>query len=69
MTTRAQIMEKIASLPDTVNWDTVMYNLKLQESLIRADEDIAAGRVYSGDAARQRVRELAREKHGSNLDR
>lgn len=69
MTTKAQIMDKIASLPDTMNWDNIMYNLKLQESLARADEDINAGRVYEGDTARQRVREIAKERYGSTVDR
>ena len=69
MTTRAQIIDKITSLPDTVDWDSVMYNLKMQESLARADEDIKAGRVYSGDAARIRVREIAKEQYESQVDR
>jgi len=62
-------MNKIASLPDTINWDIVMYNLEIQEGLARADEDIEAGRVYSGDSARIRVRELAKEYYGSTVDR
>jgi len=63
MTTKAQLLDKIATLPETVNLDAVMYNIKLQESLARADEDIKAGRVYEGDAARLRVRELAVERY------
>jgi len=69
MTTKAQIMNKIASLPDNVDWDSVMYSLKIQENLARADEDIRAGRVHSGDAAKMRVRELAKERYGSKVDR
>ena len=46
-----------------------MYNLEIQEGLARADEDIEAGRVYSGDSARIRVRELAKEYYGSTVDR
>ena len=69
MTTKAQIMDRIAALPETVNLDAVMYNIKLHESLSRADEDIKARRVYEGDAARLRVRELARERYGCSVDR
>ena len=69
VTTKAQIMEKVESLPDTVDWDSVMNTLELLESLARADDDIDAGHIYGGDAARLRVHEIAKERYGSTVDR
>jgi len=47
----------------------VTETIELQDRLARADEDIESGRVYCGDEAKNRVRELAKERYGSSVDR
>lgn len=55
-----QAREIIESLPESASWDDVMYELYVREAIEAGLADVAAGRTYSHEEVRARLREVVR---------
>ena len=59
MPDKQRVLEIVAALPEGVNYQEIVQALNIWFSDQQADADIKAGRYYTTDAAKQRVREMA----------
>ena len=59
MPVKQRVLELVSAMPESVSYQEIVQTLNIWYSDQRADSDINAGRVYSTDAAKHRVRELA----------
>jgi len=50
----------IDSLPESASWDDVMYELYVREAIDAGIADVAAGRTFTQDEVRARLREVTR---------
>ena len=60
MPDKQRAMEIISAMPESVSFLEILQTLNIWFSEQRADADINAGRYYTTDEAKQRVRELAK---------
>jgi len=57
---KAQAREIIEALPESASWDDVMYELYVREAIEAGRADVAAGRTFSHDEVKARLREVVR---------
>jgi len=59
MPDKHRVIEIVSLMPDTASYEEIMQTLSIWYSDQRASADIEAGRIFTTEAAKQRVRELA----------
>ena len=59
MPDKQRVLEIVSALPDGINYQEIVQALNVWYSDQQADADIRAGRVYTTDTAKHRVREMA----------
>lgn len=59
-TPKAQARDIIEALPDSASWDDLMYELYVREAIEAGLADVAAGRTFSHDEVKARLREVVR---------
>jgi predicted transcriptional regulator len=52
--------EIIDRLPDSATWDDIMYELYVREAIDAGLADVTAGRTFTQDEVRARLREVVR---------
>ncbi|HEY4646040.1 MAG TPA: hypothetical protein VIH25_07155 [Steroidobacteraceae bacterium] len=57
---KAHARDIIDSLPESASWDDVMYELYVREAIDAGLADVAAGRTFTQDEVRARLREVTR---------
>ena len=57
---KANAREIIERLPDSATWDDVMYELYVREAIDAGLSDVAAGRTFTQDEVRARLKEVVR---------
>ncbi len=55
MSVKEAVLNAVHEMPDEVSFDDVLEQLEILAAIRRADEDIAAGRVYSQEEIEQEV--------------
>ena len=55
MSVKEAVLNAVREMPDEVSFDEVLEQLEILAAIRRADEDIAAGRVYSQEEIEQEV--------------
>ncbi|HLQ47141.1 MAG TPA: hypothetical protein VK137_20525 [Planctomycetaceae bacterium] len=55
MSVKEAVLNAVREMPDEVSFDEVLEQLEVLAAIRRADEDIAAGRVYSQEEIEQEV--------------
>ena len=55
MSVKEAVLSAVREMPDEVSFDDVLEQLEILAAIRRADEDIAAGRVYSQEEIEQEV--------------
>ncbi len=53
---KKEVLDLIHRMPAKVDIEELIYRLYLREKLERAEQDIAAGRTYTTEEVRRRVR-------------
>lgn len=53
---KKEVLDLVRRMPAKVDIEELIYRLYLREKLERAEQDIAAGRTYSAEEVRRRVR-------------
>jgi len=59
MPDKQRVLEIVSAMPEGVNYQEIVQALNIWFSDQQADADIKAGRFYSTEVAKQRVREMA----------
>jgi predicted transcriptional regulator len=57
---KAAAREIIDRLPESASWDDVMYELYVRAAIEAGLSDVAAGRTFSHDEVKARLREVVR---------
>ena len=55
MSVKEAILNAVREMPEEISFDEVLEQLEILAAIRRADEDIAAGRVYSQEEIEQEV--------------
>lgn len=55
MSVKEAVLNAVREMPEEVSFDEVLEQLEILAAIRRADEDIAAGRVYSQEEIEQEV--------------
>ena len=55
MSVKEAVLNAVHEMPDEVSFDDVLEQLEILAAIRRADDDIAAGRVYSQEEIEQEV--------------
>ncbi len=53
--TRQELVDMVQSLPDAIEAEELIHRIYLKEKLARAEEDLAAGRVLTHEAMKDRI--------------
>jgi len=58
MPDKQRVLELVSAMPEGASYEEIVQALNIWYSDQRADADIKAGRFYTTDAAKQRIREM-----------
>jgi len=59
MPDKQRVIEIVSLMPETASYEEILQTLSICYSDQRANADTQAGRIFTTEAAKQRVRELA----------
>ena len=56
-TIKTEVAELVRRLPDDASFEDIQYHLYVLEALKEADEDVAAGRVFTHEEVKERLKQ------------
>ena len=62
MLAKYEVINALQDMPETISFAEIKETVEIMETNRRAMEDIQAGRTYTTEEAKKRIRELAKSK-------